>query len=34
MKQQESHYFACGMGRHLLTGVNETAIIADKVSGY
>ena len=33
MKQQESHFFACGNGKHLLTGVNETAIIADRVFG-
>ena len=31
MKQQESHFFARGNSQHLLTGVSETAIIADKV---
>jgi hypothetical protein len=31
MKQQEGHFFACGNGQHLLTDVNETAIIADRV---
>jgi hypothetical protein len=33
MKKQESHFFACGNGQHLLTGVNETAIITDRVFG-
>jgi hypothetical protein len=33
MKQQESHFFACGNGQHLLTGVIETAIVADRVLG-
>jgi len=31
MKQQESHFFACGNSQHLLTGVSETAIIVDRV---
>jgi hypothetical protein len=31
MKQQESHFFACGNSQYLLTGVSKTAIIADKV---
>ena len=31
MKQQEGHFLACGNSQHLLTGVSETAIIADKV---
>ena len=33
MKQLESHFLACGNGQHLLTGVTETAIIADRVFG-
>jgi hypothetical protein len=31
IEQQESHLFACGSGQHLLTGVGETATIADRV---
>jgi hypothetical protein len=33
MEQQESHFFACDNGQHLLTGINETAIMADRVFG-
>jgi hypothetical protein len=33
MKQQESHFLTCGNGQHLLTDINETAIMADRVFG-
>ena len=31
MKQQESHFFACGNSQHLLTGDSETAFVVDRV---
>ena len=31
MKQQEGHFLACGNGQHLLTSVNEPAIMVGRV---